>query len=62
MKEVLNIIFNVEMTYQIWTSLEEQLLPTIVEKEGHLKNMLMILIKGYSKSLEYLEEFKFICD
>ena len=35
MKEVLNIIFNVEMTYQIWTSLEEQLLSTIVEKEGH---------------------------
>lgn len=48
--------------YDVWSSLEEQLLPITVEKEGLLKNMLMTIKKG-SKSLDsFLKEFKSICD
>ena len=48
--------------YDVWSSLEEQLLPITIEKEGLLKNMLMTIKKG-SKSLdEYIKEFKSICD
>lgn len=32
--------------FTLWSSLEEQLLPTTVEKEGLLKNMLMTIKKG----------------
>ncbi|TXG67687.1 hypothetical protein EZV62_008962 [Acer yangbiense] len=63
MKEDLqSSIFGSETALQIWTSLEEQLLPVTIEKEGHLKGMLMTIQKG-SRSLEdYLRDFKSICD
>ncbi|EXC01670.1 hypothetical protein L484_002846 [Morus notabilis] len=34
------------MAFTLWSSLEEQLLPTTIEKEGLLKNMLMTIKKG----------------
>ncbi|XP_074575272.1 uncharacterized protein LOC141831767 [Curcuma longa] len=46
----------------LWTSLEEQLLPTTIEKEGLLKNMLMTIKKGSRSIDEYLKDFKSICD
>ena len=44
--------------YDVWSSLEEQLLPTTIDKEGLLKTLLMTIKKG-SKSLDdYIKEFK----
>ena len=49
-EDTMSSIFGSEMAYQVWTSLEQQLFPIIVEKEGHLKNILMTIKKG-SQSL-----------
>ena len=43
-------------------SLEEQLLLVMVDRERNLKNMLMILKKGWRSLKEYLRDFKNICD
>lgn len=48
--------------YKIWTSIEEQLLPMAVEKEGLLKNILMSIRKGTKFLDEYLKEFKSVYD
>lgn len=62
-EEVMSLILAEDSTaYQIWTSIEEQLLPITVEKEGHLKIMLMNLRKGTKSLDDYLKEFKSICD
>ncbi|KAF2322319.1 hypothetical protein GH714_011220 [Hevea brasiliensis] len=60
-KDVLRII-NGETTYEIWTSIEEQLLPATIEKERNLKNMLMTIKKGSRSLEEYLRDFKSISD
>nr|GLL27111.1 hypothetical protein L195_g010371 [Ipomoea trifida] len=49
-------------TYDVWSSLEEQLLPITIEKEGLLKNMLMTIKKGSRSLDDYTKEFKSICD
>ncbi|TXG48399.1 hypothetical protein EZV62_027693 [Acer yangbiense] len=62
-EEVMSLIYSeVDTAYKIWTSIEEQLLPVIVEKEGLLKNMLMSIRKGLKSHDEYLKKFKSICD
>ena len=63
-EEVLSLIFEAETAtaHEVWTSLESQLLPITVEKEGHLKSMLMKIKKGSRPLNEYLREFKSICD
>ena len=43
-------------------SLEEQLLLVMVDRERNLKNMLMILKKGWRSLKEYLRDFKNIYD
>nr|GMD97742.1 Retrovirus-related Pol polyprotein from transposon RE1 [Ipomoea batatas] len=48
--------------YDVWSSLEEQLLPITIEKEGLLKNMLMTIKKGSQSLDDYTKEFKSICD
>nr|GMD84145.1 Retrovirus-related Pol polyprotein from transposon RE1 [Ipomoea batatas] len=48
--------------YDVWSSLEEQLLPITIEKEGLLKNMLMTIKKGSRSLDDYTKEFKSICD
>ena len=61
-EEMLSSILDAKMAYQVWTYLEEQLLPTTIKKEGLLKNMLVTIKKG-SRSLDaYLKDFKSICD
>ncbi|KAK2663956.1 hypothetical protein Ddye_002530 [Dipteronia dyeriana] len=40
------VIEEANTAYEVWTSLEQQLLPVTVEKEGNLKNMLMRIKKG----------------
>ena len=61
-EDVFNMFFGVETTYEVWTSLKEQLLLAIVEKEMNLKNMLMTLKKGSQSLEEYLRDLKNICD
>ena len=63
-EEMQSSVLEAESTtaYQIWTSLEEQLLPITVEKEGLLKNMIVTSKKGSRTLDEYLKEFKSICD
>ena len=61
-EDVLSMIFGVEITYEVWTSFEEQLFCIIVKKEKNLKNMLMTLNKRSLFFEEYLRNFKNICD
>ncbi|KAF2294273.1 hypothetical protein GH714_008816 [Hevea brasiliensis] len=62
MKEDVLSIINGETSNEIWTPIEEQLMPAIIEKERNLKIMLMT-IKKESRSLEeYLKDFKSIYD
>ena len=61
-EDIISSIFGLETAYEVWILLEQQLLPMTIEKEGHLKNMLMTIKKG-SRSLEdYLKDFKSIYD
>ncbi|KAI3463824.1 hypothetical protein Pfo_020487 [Paulownia fortunei] len=62
-EDILSIVFGeVETAFDLWTSLEQQLLPVTIEKEGNLKNLLMVIRKGSCSLEKYLKEFKFICD
>ena len=62
MKEEVLTMINGDTAHEIWTSIEEQLLPATVEKARSLKNMLMTIKKGSWSLEEYLREFKSICD
>ncbi|CAJ2674541.1 unnamed protein product [Trifolium pratense] len=62
MKEEVLTIIDGDTAYEIWTSIEEQLLPATIEKARSLKNMLMTIKKGSRTLDEYLREFKSICD
>ncbi|KAF7824604.1 Retrovirus-related Pol polyprotein from transposon RE1 [Senna tora] len=62
MKEEVLTMINGDTAYEIWTSIEEQLLPATVEKARWLKNMFMTIKKGSRSLEEYLREFKSICD
>ena len=62
MKEDVLSMIGGETAYELWTSLEEQLLPVTVEKERNLKNMLITVKKGSQSLDEYLRAFKSICD
>lgn len=53
-EEALNLIVDSKIAYQVWFSLEEQLLSATQEKEALLKNMLMSLKKGSLNMEEYL--------
>lgn len=57
-KEVLGMITRVETSYQIWSSLEEKLLPMTKDKKVHLTDSLLTLIKGSMSIDEYLKKFK----
>ena len=48
--------------FDLWTSLEQQLLPITIENEGNLKSMLMGIKKDSCSIEEYQKEFKFIYD
>ena len=63
-QDVLSLIFETQiaMAFEVWTSLQQQLLHIIVEKEGHLKYMMMTLKRGSRSLDEYLRDFKSICD
>ncbi|XP_012851642.1 PREDICTED: uncharacterized protein LOC105971340 [Erythranthe guttata] len=61
-EEMLSSIFDAGTVRQLWKSLEEQLLPITIEKEGNMKNMFMTIKKGSRSLNEYLKEFKWICD
>ena len=54
------MITNVDTTFKVFSSLEEQLLLVTVEKEAHLKIILMTLTKGPLSLEEYLSMFKSI--
>ena len=56
-EDVLSIIFGVETTYEVWMSLEEQLLLVIVEKERIWK-----IWSDSQESVEFLKDLKNICD
>ena len=59
---MLGSVLDVDSAYQGWTSLEEQLIRTTIEKEGLLKNMLVTSKKGSRSLQEYFRDFKTICD
>lgn len=62
-EEVMSLIYCEANTAQkIWTSIEEQLFPITVEKEGLLKNILISIRKGTKFLDEYLKEFKSVYD
>ena len=51
-EDVLSTVFGETGTaFNIWTSLEQQLLPITIENEGNLESMLMKIKKG-SRSIE----------
>ena len=52
------MIIDVDTTFKVLSSLEEQLLLATVEKEAHLKFILMTLTKGLFSLEEYLRMFK----
>ena len=54
------MIIDVDTTFKVLSSLEEQLLLATVEKEAHLKFILMTLTKGLFSLEEYLRMFKSI--
>ena len=54
------MIIDVDTTFKVWSSLEEQQLLVTVEKEAHLKIILMMLTKGLFSLEEYLRMFKSI--
>ncbi|KAJ1384304.1 hypothetical protein SESBI_42651 [Sesbania bispinosa] len=58
-EDIISSIFGSEIAYDLWTSLEQQPLPMTVEKEGHLKRMLMTIKKGSRSLEEYLKDFKY---
>ena len=53
---------SVDTAYQVWCSLEEQLLPNTKENEAQLKDNLYALTKGSLALEEYIRKFKNICD
>ncbi|KAH9689512.1 retrovirus-related pol polyprotein from transposon RE1 [Citrus sinensis] len=55
-------IVGVENAQQIWSSLEDQLLPMTKEKEVHLMDRLATLKKGSLSVEEYVRKYKHICD
>ena len=61
-EEVLSMTISVNTTYQVWCSLEEQLLPNTKENEAQLKDNLYALTKGSLALEEYIRKFKNICD
>ena len=54
------MIIDVDTTFKVLSSLEEQLLLATVGKEAHLKFILMTLTKGLFSLEEYLRMFKSI--
>ena len=54
------MIIDADTTFKVWSSLEEQQLLVTVEKEAHLKIILMMLTKGLFSLEEYLRMFKSI--
>ena len=60
--EVLISLENVSSAYKVWKSIEEQILPSTVEKEMVLNDALILLKKGDSSLNEYLKKFKNLCD
>ena len=54
------MIIDVDTTFKVWSSLEEQQLLVTVEKEAHLKIILMMRTKGLFSLEEYLRMFKSI--
>ncbi|KAH9648576.1 retrovirus-related pol polyprotein from transposon RE1 [Citrus sinensis] len=61
-EEVMSGIVGVENAQQIWSSLEDQLLPMTKEKEVHLMDRLATLKKGSLSVEEYVRKYKHICD
>lgn len=53
-------MFGFETTHQVWTLLEEQLIPITTEKEGHLKELLVTIQKGTRLVGDFLKDFKSI--
>ncbi|KAK1575743.1 hypothetical protein Q3G72_007932 [Acer saccharum] len=60
--EVLISLENITSAHKVWKSIEEQILPTTVEKEMILNDTLMSLKKGSLSLDEYLKKFKSLCD
>ena len=60
--EVLVSLENVGSTQKVWKSIEEQILPTTVEKEMILNETLMSLKKGSLSLDDYIKKFKSMCD
>lgn len=50
------------MAHQVWQSIENQILPTTIEKEQLLNEKLTSLKKGNMSLDEYLKKFKGLCD
>ena len=61
-EEVLGMVIGEESAYEVWSSLQEQLLPMTREKVVHLTDQLQSLKKGSLIMDEYLRKFKTICD
>ncbi|KAL9463183.1 hypothetical protein AB3S75_001062 [Citrus x aurantiifolia] len=61
-KELLGMVIGAKSAYEVWSSLEEQLLPMAREKVVHLTDQLQTLKKGSLTMDEYLRKFKTICD
>ncbi|KAK2662672.1 hypothetical protein Ddye_001246 [Dipteronia dyeriana] len=56
------VIDEADTAYEVWTSLEQQLLPVTVEKKDNLKKKLIGIKKGSRSIDEYLKDFKYTCD
>lgn len=56
------MIVGAKTASQVWSSLEEQLLPMTKEREVHLTDRLLTLKKGSNLVDEYLRRFKMLCD
>lgn len=61
-EDVLSMIESSDTAYQVWKSLEEQLLSMTKENELHLNEALVSLKKGNSTLEDYLKKFKALCD
>ena len=61
-EDVMLLLDEMEIVYDVWNSLEEKLLSMTKEKEVQLTNRLRGLKKCARSLDEYLREFKGICD
>ncbi|KAK1564843.1 hypothetical protein Q3G72_012789 [Acer saccharum] len=60
--KVIGMLEGMDNAYQVWKSVEENILPITKDKEIHLTQSFMTIQKGSMSLDEYIKKFKAICD